>query len=286
MAKLKSDAIELKDLNEYLVSDSDFSFEMSVFRELRSQHLKCEHGGHYEDPVTKKSREFDFRAVFESGNCRVRMAIECKNIRENFPLLVSQVPRELEEAYHEFAIVVGSPDARLSHLPGQARPLRVANSRMYPPNVGVVKSTAQVGRLPDSTITANDAEIYEKWGQSLASAVDLVTRIGDEAIAGGAGLPIFTTVVPLVVVPNGRLWAVNYDTNGQQLGEPQQVDRASCYVGKSYRLSVSRPGGLTLSHLEIVTFGGLFKFIESKLRDTAFLFPGHAVERAMRANGY
>ena len=71
--KLKPAPVTLKDLNEYLSeSTSDFSFELEVLKELRSHHLKCEHGGHYEDPVTKKSREFDIRALFESGTVSVQ----------------------------------------------------------------------------------------------------------------------------------------------------------------------------------------------------------------------
>jgi hypothetical protein len=98
MAKLKNDKILAKDLSEYLNSYSDFSFELAVLKMLRASDIDCEHGGHYEDPVTNKSREFDIRAIKTIQQYRVRMAIECKNIRENFPILISCIPRHEQES--------------------------------------------------------------------------------------------------------------------------------------------------------------------------------------------
>jgi hypothetical protein len=63
MAKLKTDEILPEDLVEYLNSYSDFSFELAVLKMLRTSDIDCEHGGYYEDPITKKSREFDIRAI-------------------------------------------------------------------------------------------------------------------------------------------------------------------------------------------------------------------------------
>lgn len=285
MPKMKTGEIKLSDLNAYLKeSHTDFEFELSVLRELRSQHLKCEHGGHYEDPVTKKPREFDIRALFVSGTCRVRLAIECKNIGHHYPLLVSLVPRQLDEAYHEFAHVLDPPNDHRARLRARARSCVVPNSRLYPPNEGVVKNITQVGRQWDSAtaFTASDSEVYDKWGQALASATDLVAGTAEDHwdIRDG-DMSIFSAVVPLLVVPNGRLWGVSYDVNGTQLGDPIQLNRASSYVGKSYTLNVEPPTNLILSHLEIVTFDGLFDFINKFLRSDESMFPMAAVKRAM-----
>ena len=84
MPKLKNDAISEIDLIEYLDSSSDFSFELSVLKMLRESNIGCEYGGLYEDPVTGKSREFDIRATKTISNYRVRLAVECKNIRDIF----------------------------------------------------------------------------------------------------------------------------------------------------------------------------------------------------------
>jgi hypothetical protein len=44
-------------------------------------------------------------AVTRAQNCCVRLAVECKNIGVNFPLLISCIPRHADESFHEVAIV-------------------------------------------------------------------------------------------------------------------------------------------------------------------------------------
>jgi hypothetical protein len=104
MPKLKADHILRLDLLEYLNTYSDFSFELAVLKMLRERGLSCEHGGLYEDAVTKKSREFDIQAIITIQRYRVRLTIECKNIRENFPILISCMPRHEEESCHQVAL--------------------------------------------------------------------------------------------------------------------------------------------------------------------------------------
>jgi hypothetical protein len=62
MPKLITTPITEKDLDEYLNSESDFAFEMSVLSLLRQMHFTCSHSGTYEDPVTGKIRQYDLRA--------------------------------------------------------------------------------------------------------------------------------------------------------------------------------------------------------------------------------
>lgn len=169
MAKLKSDQIFQADLLEYLNSYSDFSFELAVLKMLREHGLECEHGGHYEDPVTSKSREFDIRAKRTIKKFRIRMAIECKNIRENFPILISCVPRHEQESYHQIALVsepkTDSTMIAFAYQQPRARTLSMRDQHsLYKPQEPVGKSTVQVGRATDNTISTNDGELYEKWG--------------------------------------------------------------------------------------------------------------------------
>lgn len=181
MPKLKTDPIGKNDLIDYLESSSDFSFELSVLKMLRERGISCEHGGLYEDPVTGKAREFDIRATKTISKYRVRLAVECKNIRDNFPVLVSCVPRHEDESFHQVALVaeptssgyMGIANLHLSRA--KALSIRGEHS-IYRINEPVGKSTAQVGRALDSTISANDGELYDKWSQSLSSSVDLVSR--------------------------------------------------------------------------------------------------------------
>ncbi|MGQ0555763.1 MAG: hypothetical protein ACT4PN_07455 [Nitrospiraceae bacterium] len=182
MPKLKGDRILQSDLLEYLNTYSDFSFELAVLKMLRENGLSCEHGGLYEDAVTKKSREFDIRAIITIQRCRVQLAIECKNIRENFPILISCVPRHEQESYHQVALV-HEPKSDSSFMSltihnSRAETLSIRDEHsMYKRGEPVGKSTVQVGRAWDLSISANDSELYEKWGQCLGSAADLVDRV-------------------------------------------------------------------------------------------------------------
>lgn len=98
MAKLKNIEISASDINEYLDSYSDFSFEVKTQKELVNLGFQCQHGGTYEDPITGKSREFDIRATkryeyHESFIYRLCLSVECKNIRANCPLVIHCSPR-------------------------------------------------------------------------------------------------------------------------------------------------------------------------------------------------
>ncbi|MDH4215343.1 MAG: hypothetical protein OEV23_00375 [Gallionella sp.] len=273
MAKLKSDQITKCDLLEYLNSYSDFSFELAVLKMLRERNIECDHGGHYEDPVTNKSREFDIRATktinnLQAGtpNLRVRMAIECKNIRENFPILISCIPRHEQESHHQIA-QVGIHKSRATMFS-----IRDSHS-LYKKNEPVGKSTVQVGRAMDSTISSNDSELYEKWGQCLSSATDLVNLVywdgrKDKAV-------YFSAVFPFVVVPNGRLWMVAYDEDGNRVCDPTPTDRISCFINKSYPMVADFAGAtMQLSHVEIVTFDGMTAFVDKYLNsEMAEIFP-------------
>ena len=88
-------AITASDLLGYLNGYSDFSFELQTLSALRALGLECEHAGLYEAPV----------AVARAARYCVRLAIECKNVHESFPLLVSCVPRHADEAFHDVALV-------------------------------------------------------------------------------------------------------------------------------------------------------------------------------------
>ena len=85
MAKLLPDPITANDMSEYLKT-SDFQLELDVFHSL-ARYIQPSHGGTYTDPVTKKDRQYDIRAEFVHRNCYLKLAIECKNLKPNFPLL-------------------------------------------------------------------------------------------------------------------------------------------------------------------------------------------------------
>lgn len=268
MAKIKTVQIKQSDLLEYLESYSDFGFELSVLKMLRERGLECEHGGHYEDPVTNKSREFDIRAKKTIKQWRIRAAIECKNIRENFPILISCVPRHEHEAYHQIALVSeqegDSAMIALSIHQSRAKILSIQGQHsIYKALEPVGKSTVQVGRATDNTISANDSDLHEKWGQCLSSIKDMVDDVYWDGGQEDTAASFQSAVFPFVVVPNGRLWMVYYDDDGNRICDPTLTDRCPCFINKDYEIGTkTAKARMCLSHVEIVTFDGLRSFVD------------------------
>lgn len=271
MAKLKTDPIQQDDLTEFLASYSDFSFELSVLKMLRENGIECEHGGLYEDSITGKSREFDIRAIKSIENYRVRLAIECKNVRDNFPVLISCIPRHEEESYHQVALV-SEPrlEGQFSNYLGTKSRVKTISMRgeysIYKPGDFVGKSIVQVGSILDGNIVAHDSELFDRLSQCLSSANDLVSRIywdGEEE----ENKLYKSSIFPIVAIPNGRLWVVEYDYDGNKISDPYQTDQCSCFVGRRYEMGSKITGkSIWLSHVEIMTYEGLNMFINNYLK--------------------
>lgn len=272
MAKLRSTPIESEDLVDYLDGHSDFSFELKVLKLLRDAKFDCEHGGHYTDPVTKKSREFDIRARYHLENLHVRLSVECKNVRDNFPVLLSRLPRTKEESFNHVCILYDEPEPQgllnvVPYDPFRSRAkstiFKAARSP-YPIGSPCGKSITQVGRVNDGSISSGDSEIYDKWGQSLNSISDLVS----EMVSDGKSTDQkhFSICLPILVFPDDRMWAVDYDHGGNLVSAPKRIDRCSFFVGQTYSIGITGPS-YGISHLELFTFSGLKNFIDAHMTD-------------------
>ena len=287
MAQLNTKPITSADLIEYLTRTSDFSFELSVLKTLAERGLQCEHGGTYIDKATGKTREFDIRAMKSVGNSLVRMAIECKNVRDYFPILVSCVPRHDEEAYHEISLVVrDEPESSLfsvAALQPRGRTLRLRKVySLYPPNEMVGKSTSQVGRVRhDNSIVENDSDIFEKWSQCVSSAEDLAQRLDEEPAPDDEEAFRLSMLIPIVVVPDGRLWSVPYAVDGTRLADPTCTSRVSCFIGREYEISRVPGQWIRVSHIELMTPTGLSDFIASALSTPEVLFAPEGLKAAV-----
>jgi hypothetical protein len=110
-------------------------------------------------PQRPWARQFDIRGLLELGQInRVRLAVECKNIRENFPLVVLTVQRSVNESYHEFIsshapiqqeFSVPGVEVRKKAGIGEDKGERVrqrAPASIYPISAPIGKSCCQVGR--------------------------------------------------------------------------------------------------------------------------------------------
>jgi hypothetical protein len=251
MAKLKTDPITSADLATFAANDSDFAFELRVLHQLRGLGFQCEHSGTYEDPVTGKFRQFDIRANKNLGKVHLALAVECKNIRPYHPLLVSAVPRTQAEAFHDRIDFTSVPNG------GPSQCIRlVGRESAYPVGESVGKKTDQVGRenMPDAGLVSDDSATFEKLNQAVNSCRDLVRYCGSTSQT-----PYLRVVAPVLVVPDGVLWQVDYTANGTMTKKPRVIPATTLFLGLSWdfdrgdRLQI--PYGM--SHLEIWTPAGL-----------------------------
>lgn len=259
MAKLNAETITKADIEDYINGSSDFAFELRILKKINDLGFDCSHSGVYEDPVTKKSREFDIRAEKSHFNKSFRLAVECKNIRNNFPLVAHCVKRTSTESYHD--IVVTNPEIRSGSYVvnfgvrhSSQRVSLTGNKSLYPEGGLVAKSIDQVGKGSNGIIS-NDGSVFEKINQALHSAYDLIRAAHYDKAETTRNASI---VLPILVIPDSRLWVIEYDEHGEQIGELNLADRVSYYVGQSWRVGYVGEKHMDfiwyeMSHLEIVS---------------------------------
>ncbi len=255
MAKLKEIPIAEADIEEYLNQCSDFAFELRVQQKVIGEGFRCDHGGTYDDPVTKKPRQFDLRAFRSVASCDAYLALECKNLQPNFPLLISCAPRLPEESFHEVMVVM-EPDFGPFHRP-RADPIRLTGvDSVYASASPVGKASDRVGRNEREEFLSGDSELYERWAQAISSAHELIERVHVTQIDRNEMR--FAFVQPILVVPDGCLWTVMYDALGTRVGPPSKSERCSFFIGKTYSQNLGLHWmNYTVSHMEFVTISGL-----------------------------
>ncbi len=275
MAKLKEDPITQNDLSEFVAGQDDFRLEISVFNCLKKFRAKVQHGGTYDDPATEISRQFDVRATIQRDNLFIHLAVECKNLRPHFPLLISTLPRTPEECYHE---VVASHklerDPSRSPLERNFDTLRATSPcSIYRKGEACGKSTTQVGRSRDDAFVNGDGEVYGKWSQAIASAHDLVSNSTNDYTHTEEPFA-FSVIIPVLVTNDDVLWVTEYDNDGTSKNDPQAVDSAEVYLGKDLWLK-GQFLNYTFSHLHLCTVSYFNEFIrkvteENELWNTLF----------------
>ncbi|WP_157201084.1 hypothetical protein [Massilia sp. Root351] len=266
--------IKKDDLLEFVHNQDDFALELFVYRSALEEGYQAVHGGSYSDRVTGISRQFDVRAgISLTDNVRIELAIECKCLKPHFPLLVSRIPRSLEESFNEVIIRPNTQDdpSSMDGLKrGYPQVLRFVEGRsLYPALLSVGKSTAQVGRKrgsgnEPSTLTSNDSEVFEKWGQALASANDLIQdalKRGPYPGRDQANVAVF----PILVVSDETLWVADYDETGHLINDPLQINSAEIFVGEKYSIHWYGSSSITyaVSHLHVFTKSGIVEFLKT-----------------------
>ena len=233
--------------------------------------FKYSHGGTYTDPVTNKPRQYDFRAAYEEENRRTILAIECKNLGNESPIVICGVDRQLSEAYHDFI------DSRMGRFVERGKTSVGASSTtyrasgdlsFYPAGKFVGKSLLRMKK--DKRLTCvPDSDVYDRWSQALASSYELT----DLSCTAGHKLGkqhFYSVILPVVVVPDGTLWQAAYDDQGNLSFDPCQKDGVEFYVDRLIRVSAypEKDGvvahNFCFSHIHFLTLTG-FKSFLSKL---------------------
>jgi hypothetical protein len=262
MPKLNTTSITEKDLDEYLNCESDFAFEMNVLSLLRTMHFSCSHSGTYEDPVTGKIRQYDLRATKRESDSRLALAVECKNLRPNFPLLISAVPRTLSEAFHDLIRYRCGTVLSVTEIFHVNR-----GQSIYREGEMVGKRTDQVGRTEhNSELFSDDSATFEKLSQAISSSKDIYVDN-----ARDSGPPFIRMVIPVLVVPVGVLWQVEYDTDGNMTTHPYRVNEATLFIDHTWTtLANMDTVSYRVSHLHIVTLSHLEKAVTAWMGPDGF----------------
>jgi hypothetical protein len=259
-------AITSNEIKEIITTEDDFGHEMRVGRVLRG-HLgsRILQGGTYTDPVSGKARQFDFRWWDQTGEFGLSLGVECKNVSPDSPVVISGRNRSESEAFHE--LVESRKGGRFRTNRGDvyldvsaARVIRriTGNNSFYFPEAFVGKSLLQLKKREGRYSRTRDTEIYEKWSQALASALDLVHAAGHTA-ALDTNQHVFTVVLPVVVLPDDSLWKIEYDVNGRVIQDPQPVNEVEFFVGHKASPPVEAGDSSNpyfFSHLHFVTLAG------------------------------
>jgi hypothetical protein len=257
-----------KDISEYLDTQDDFDLELFAYRTLLEHGIASSHGGTYIDPQLGKTRQFDIRASvgFRNVGWELNLAIECKSLSAEFPLIVSRVPRPDFEATH---YLVRSWESSVI-LSAETFEVGGDGLMLYGAGLPVGKHTFQLRRDPQkNTFKAGDSDSYDKWSQALTSAADLVERACGAYSRYGT-TQAFSLVLPVLVVSDDTLWAVDYDERGQR-SEPKRIDDCHLFVDRVYRHELMAKGLYTITHLHIYTRTGFVAFLRGIMAPSSLL---------------
>ena len=258
-------SITAADIKSVVLVEDDFGHEIRVGNILTNvkypeiyyeptRVMRPDHGGTYIDHVTGKTRQFDYRCQIVRGreiSRSIFLAVECKNLNPDLPLVVCGRPRTDEESYHIFIhLKIRPPNGSEFSL----KKVDGFNS-IYKPDAFVGKSLLRLKKKQNELCADGDSEIYDRWSQAMASCHDLAKR----AFKDKPSPKSCAFIMPLVVVPDNSLWTVSYKSDGSLDGDPIQVDKCEFYVEQKLLLSDMPP--VILTHIHFVTVKGLSQML-------------------------
>ncbi|HEX2099265.1 MAG TPA: hypothetical protein VHF69_01305, partial [Candidatus Synoicihabitans sp.] len=140
-----------------LATSDDFGHEMRV-KAVLERGAYVEHGWAYIDPVEGKPRQFDLRARLDHSDRprRIHMAVECKNLAAEAPLVISGTLRTKAEAFHHY--VLAEADRRGRGVMDVWR-----DQHIYPLGQFVGKSIVRLRTEKGRLVAGPDNDIYKGW---------------------------------------------------------------------------------------------------------------------------
>jgi len=283
MSRYATDPITADDIIKYLEENDasalkNFTFEFEVCKAIIDKgETDIKFGGLYFDPDLKHNRQFDIRlkVSLPQQNIYFHLAIECKNLTTNNPLIVTTSPRMGKESFLQFwKFFQCSRDETVngilqkSYLIGNdIFVMQEKCSDFYPIGKSVGRMCVQLGRHIDKQIgfIESDSECYDKWTQAFSSLAGMMEKackwfLEQEENKGYVyGTHIF---LPILIVPDGTLWCINYSQPDSHT-TPCQENHISLFADRNYFVKGPRGGvrPYTASHLEIMTLSGLRAYL-------------------------
>lgn len=249
------------EIEQYLDSRDDFELELFAVRTLKDNGWEVRHGGRYIDPVKGIGRQYDVRTwrEFEAGR-RVGLAVECKSLSPEFPLVISRVPRPPSDIGHDVLVRRYNEENQCDDL-SLRRPL-TTGAYIYYPGEPVGKSATQIRWEPNGKkLTASDTDTYDKWSQAVASAAQLVEQ-ACTSMTQRPQIPVFTFAAPVLLVNDGTLWVVDYDQNGLRK-KPAAATEAQLFLGQEHVVGEGTRLAYRLNHLLIFTRNGFTAWLQN-----------------------
>lgn len=251
-----------------VTSEDDFGHEMRVGHAIQGcPAIQVQHGGTYTDPITQKPRQFDYRCWLRKEGASLSLAVECKNLSPSVPLVVCGIGRREDEAFHDLIESrQGTFRRNSATLVGLSSVTRraIGEEAFYLPKDFVGKSLVRIQIDKKPMVRMQDSDVYDKWSQTLSSAVELVESACRSAHKFSVAR-FLTAVMPVVVVPDDLLWRVVYDDNGSVTTEPAQVNECELFVGREIEVGGAKGTPLfhqfTFSHVHFFTLTGFGAFL-------------------------
>jgi hypothetical protein len=266
-------AITAAEVQTLAQSEDDFRHELQiggVMRLFQRNGLESiEHGGAYNDSITGKARQFDFRALIRKGKAEARLAVEGKRINPEAPIIVCGLQRNGSEAFHHLILSgdgTSKGGGRGVHAPFSMTEDRKSDFYCAGGFVGKSVFRAKRGDGKGLLKREGDGEIFERYAQALSSSVELAGRACVAAIQRQPTERfVWSVILPVVVVPEEALWIVKYDNEGNFDGKPEQTDGCEIYTANGIQTGLpDRPDlrhEFRFSHVHILTLRGFSEFL-------------------------